>query len=327
VTDAPHPAAAPFSPLGPPRRSVESRPNPRLALLEAIQERDARLTRLLADRWVHRRGIAALEAFQRITLARVEGSEACLWFRAQLELSPPAGAAAPVSEALPDDLISAAALPSVDEAFAALAAEFSSPTAAELAAIADRGLDAVEESLLPPPTPPLSLSFEIPGGATPAVEGPPPVLVESQSEAALEAADPTEPVAGAPASDDVRPLYRRSLGKVRGLLRDCLEEVVASLRSTASTPTDSAREPLDATLPFDTLNEPQAPQPVFHPTAAILASLPAPDPVHEASTGPSRWLPRLAAVPSPRRAAPAPDALADLRAWLPDAAEELPRAC
>jgi hypothetical protein len=230
VTDAPLvlPASASSSPPGSapggdrPRRSVEPRPDLRLCLLEAIHQRDALQARRLAQRWVHRRGLVSLEAFQRITLQTVEGPEGCRWLEQQLGVDPPPALAEEVAEALEP-------LASVEKAFAALAAEF------------------------------------------PALEPP------SQEEPSL-----------------VQPPLDESLDKPLNALRE----------------------------------EPLAPAPAFHPTASILAALgedraaPTVPPAH----GP-RWLPRLRfSAPSPRPA-PAPEGLADLRAWLPDADDELPRAC
>ena len=73
--------------------------------------------------------------------------------------------------------------------------------------------------------------------------------------------------------------------------------------------------------------EPLAPLPSFHPTASILAALAEPAAPASSPSGPPRWLTRLRFPAPARRPAPPPADLADLRAWLPDATEDLPRAC
>jgi hypothetical protein len=205
-------------------------------------------------------------------------------------------------------------LPSVEEAFAALAAEFA-PSPAELEQITRAGLDQVDASLLPPPPP--SLSFAI----------------------APAAAEPAAAVA--PASEEDPAPVRPWFGRVRGLLRTCFDEAIGSLNPAPLAPELSPQEDtqpaafaaapgearVEAAVASEVEAEPLAPWPAFHPTASILAALPDP-PAAAAAPTPARWLPRLGwvAAPSPRPA-PAPADLADLRAWLPDVADDLPRAC
>ncbi len=180
MTDDPLASAPTSPPSGQRRRAVAPRPDLRLCLLEAIERRDAAQARLLGQRWVHRRGLVSLEAFQRITLRNVEGDGACRWLEEQLGLESP--------------------------------------------------LD----------SPPASAAGE----------------------------------------------------------------------SLAAAP-----------------EEPLAPQPSFHPTASILAALAEPVVPAATPTGSRRWLPRLRFPAPARRPAPSPADLADLRAWLPDADDDLPRAC
>lgn len=229
MTDDPLASAPASTFAGRQRRAVAPRPDLRRCLLEAIQQRDAAQARILGQRWVHRRGLVSLEAFQRITLRSLEGDGACRWLQEQLGLEPPAGLAAGES------------LASVESAFAALAAEF--PTG------------------------------ESPLSAEPAPTDPEPADLEPEELAAVAAA----PLAAAP---------------------------------LAAAPV-----------------EPLAPQPSFHPTASILAALAEPLAPAAAPTGTRRWLPRLRFPAPARRPAPPPADLADLRAWLPDAADDLPRAC
>lgn len=367
MTAAPSPASAAPVPTGRRRGPVAPRPDDRLALLEAIQRRDAPQARRLAERWVHRRGLASLEAFERQWLVAEAGPESSGWFgellQRSIEPSPagagpsPAGAeshaggvvalsaaaAALGPEICLEDLdldpafaIPPSPLPSVEEAFAALAAEFApaasaaspasapfaagmemememDPSPAELERIARGGLDQVDPSLLPPP--PQALSFAI----APAI-----------AEPTLGATDPSvpSPVPSQPATPAVaRPWF----GRVRGLLRTCVEEAIGGLGQAPSaevppTPEAALLAVEAAPVAAEAATEPLAPWPAFHPTASILAVLPDP-PAPAAAPAPARWLPRLGLVSPSPRPAPAPADLADLRAWLPDAADDLPRAC
>ena len=125
----------------------------------------------MGERWVHRRGLASLKIFEQRDLAQAAGSEALDWFVALLERPalqpatvlaavPSVGAAALGPEIRLEDLDRPATapedpLPSVEEAFAALAAEFA-PSREELESIVLSGLDQVDDALLPPA--PVSLS-------------------------------------------------------------------------------------------------------------------------------------------------------------------------
>ncbi len=255
MTDVPRPTAS----------GTEPRPDLRLCLLEAIHQRDASQTRRLAERWVHRRGLVSLEAFQRITLQTIEGPEGCRWLQELLGVEPP---------------------PSVGEAVAtALTSEFSrqdrnlpatAPPLAPLAAVpearaANEPLSSMEKAFA-------ALAAEFPSGE-------PPAPVESL---------PLEPVLLEPLPEERAP-----------------EERAPEERA----PEERAPE------------EPLAPLPTFHPTASILAALAQPEPATDSRRPRSpRWLPHLR-LPGPSRGpAPAPAGLADLRAWLPDAEDELPRA-
>jgi hypothetical protein len=146
VTDDPLPSPPASIPSGRRHRASDSRPDLRLRLLEAVQQRDASQVRVLAQRWVHRRGLVSLEAFQRITLRSLDGEEGCRWLQEQLGLEPPPALGDALAAALGPELrlhdqimarvgrsVAAAPvevpatsqpLPSVERAFAALAAEF-----------------------------------------------------------------------------------------------------------------------------------------------------------------------------------------------------------
>jgi hypothetical protein len=172
VTDDPLASAPASPPFGQRRRAVAPRPDLRLCLLEAIERRDAAQARLLGQRWVHRRGLMSLEAFQRITLRSLEGDGACRWLEEQLGLeSPPASA---VGESLP----------SVDSAFAALAAEFpayESALPAEPAAV---------EELAPPAAAPLAAAPEEPLAPQPSFH-PTASILAALAEPIVPAASPT----------------------------------------------------------------------------------------------------------------------------------------
>ena len=63
-------------------------PQPDLSgrLLAAIAERDATLAARLGQRWVHRRGLGALDGFLLTAVAPIQGLEAAQWLRGQLGL-------------------------------------------------------------------------------------------------------------------------------------------------------------------------------------------------------------------------------------------------
>ena len=265
----------------------------------------------LVERWAHRRGLVSLEAFRRITLPNVEGPEGCRWLEEQLNLEPPPAITKGLAAALgPEirlhDCISLDGaglpfvppplepLPSVDEAFAALAAEFSAPEAA----------------LTPSPAPPAFAEAHSLWTETPEAQIPQTVVPEP---------DPPEAEAWTDEAAGVCPPQRRfSFRRVRSLMRDCLEEAMGSLRVGAAPA---------APLPVDSApQEPLAPPPTFHPTAPLLASLREPAAREVSEPGLPGWLPRLGTGAPSRRPAPAPSDLADLRAWLPDD-DDLPRAC
>jgi hypothetical protein len=371
VIDAPTPAATAPAPTGRRRGPVSPRPDDRLLLLEAIHRRDERQVCRLVERWVHRRGLGSLAAFAAEGVALEAGPEAGQWFAALLHpgaasgagalsaqpgaaASVPSGAAALGPEIRLEDLdlppAAGSPLPSVEEAFAALAAEFApstadfAPSAAELDHIASGGLDQVDPSLLPPPLP--SLSFAI-APAAPVTDGPltdAPVSDGPMTDGptadgwaaeglASDAAADLPPQAAAPGepsgAEDPTGLGRPWLGRVRGLLRTCFEETIGSLSPAPPVePLAVATSPRAESEPVGTesVAEPLAPWPAFHPTASILAALPEP-PAAAPAPAPTRWLPRIGLVAPAPRPAPAPADLADLRAWLPDAADDLPRAC
>lgn len=126
----------------------------------------------------------------------------------------------------------------------------------------------------------------------------------------------------------------QGLNALRSLMRDCLEETVSMLQppsdnapGAASPPAAQPHQPLP---PQDPFSIGATPPPLAEPagtSSAIPAWMPPPQPT--APAAPSR--PRQATPKRQReesnasRPAPAPAALSDLRAWLPDP-DDLPRA-
>jgi hypothetical protein len=114
----------------------------------------------------------------------------------------------------------------------------------------------------------------------------------------------------------------RLVSRARVLLRDCLDEVWDGLAgaSTRAARPEAVAPPLpeEVALPSDGL-----------PAAPV--TIPALTPAPSASVALERLRPRprltVPRLPRASRPAPAPPDLADLRMWLPDPIEDLPRAC
>ena len=125
------------------------------------------------------------------------------------------------------------------------------------------------------------------------------------------------------------------LNRLRGLVRDCVEETVSLLRSPSQEADAQAAAVEAATAAFEvpptTAAETAAAETAATPPAAVEPS-PPPAEAAEAAAAPARTpgrvlsslVARRGVAPADRRA-PAPSALSDLRAWLPDASD-LPRA-
>jgi hypothetical protein len=329
-------------------------------LLEAIQLRDALLSRRLVQQWVHRRGLASLQEFQTTTLVSAAGHEARLWLEALLE--PPS----PGIHQPEPGLSIEEPLQQVEAAFAALAAEFAAPA----------------PCLDPVPTPaqssvePLPLSFAI-ASATDraavsssgsAVEGPPPTDGITEAEYTMQAEHTMQPEAGKwPAPRFPLPGRLPRLGRLKRLVRGCYEgaiggfqairageellepsdpgdlngiseadEVITAFDSIAADPLALSTFIDEPAAPVDPV-EPVAPLPEFHaPGIAACHDAPLDQPaaadqssaeLRRPTASLAFRLPRLGNVGPFQRPAPAPDALADLRAWLPDEGDDLPRAC
>jgi hypothetical protein len=305
-------------------------------LLEAIQLRDAHLSRWLVQHWVHRRGLDSLREFQTTTLVSVAGRDAHLWLEALLE--PPSPGIPQAKPALSTE----EPRPQVEAAFAALAAEFAAP---ELAA-ASPAYSA--EEVTPPAVVIAEAEATIPAGAVTQVEAIPPA-----EDGALPA--PLFPLPGR--------LPR--LGRLKRLVRGCYEGAIGGFQTIRAgeavpeafdlgDPNDSseADEAISASEPLpqppfivepaapaepSAPAEPVAPLPAFHapgitavedaPPAQALAAGQSTAEVRRATASIAFRLPRPGSAGPSQRPAPAPDALADLRAWLPDQGDDLPRAC
>lgn len=389
-SSAPEPSSSsePSSPAAPQPR-VPSRHEARFELLEAIEQRNAFLTNKLVQKWVHRRGLASLRAFQKITVQTVEGEEACRWLEALLDQPLAATAPAPgstverpirVHDMLDVDALGAAhpernhgvadePRQQVDAAFAALAAEFS-------VAAADLVASAPVQTAPPPVSPALPLSTVIAAADCPPLAAP----------MAPPAADPDGEGDDPPGPIQHGSLPLPGLGRLKRLVRGCFAGAFDPL-SVATVEPDPLPEPvqeiseeqvskpnpqpLDEPEPWSTQAaagqgveapaveligspqasvkpmasfapaEPVAPLPAFHRPGgkgsdadSIMPSSPPRPAAGHAADGrqptmvamPFR-LPRLLDAAASQRPAPAPDALADLRAWLPDEGDDLPRAC
>lgn len=314
-------------------------------------QRDAPLTSRLVQKWVHRRGLASLEAFRRSTLPTLADEVACCWLEELIE-------AAGNGAAQPGPILGAAVESppqEVDVAFAALAAEFS-VSAAELAASA--APPPVQEAAPPPSPPPVAtarpLTTVIAADSIPLADPIEPCAADQQDEAA-----------GWTGPSFPGPARLPGLGRLKRLLRGCYAGAIgngslapedpfagtppsasplASRESTDQPSEPAARQDAEAAW---SESDPVAPLPAFHtPPAGGVDEHSIMQSVHPGATvsggafadqaGEGRQmirnplnfrLPRLGAPSSSQRPAPAPDALAELRAWLPDQDDDLPRAC
>ncbi|MBE9152711.1 hypothetical protein [Cyanobium sp. LEGE 06113] len=71
-----------------PRFPAPDRPDPEARLLAAVAERDGPLARRLGERFVHRRGVVALESLLQRKLEPIQGAEACSWLAALVGVEP-----------------------------------------------------------------------------------------------------------------------------------------------------------------------------------------------------------------------------------------------
>ncbi len=264
------------------------RPDPRTVLLEAIEQRDALLSRKLVLQWVHRRGLASLQEFQSATLAPMAGSEACRWLEAILD-GPPAAALplplkvppTPAEEVAPPirvhDLIDADAvrdsrfeeldrqsLAEVEAAFAALAAEFASAVPVPA--------DPMPAAALPSPVAAAS-------GARAGMDGAPPsqLAVGPEPESGGMLAPEPEGMLLAPEPEEMRaprfPMPR--LGRLTSLVRGCYAGALSTLQAARA----GAAEPHQPLDEGDAVDESDADADGFVKPAELTA---APEPLGRA---------------------------------------------
>jgi hypothetical protein len=332
-------------------------------LIELVRRRDAAATSRLLQAWVHRRGLASLEMFRRSVSPGLLSAADDAWLERCLHepLVPLLGSAGVVAEA-PRDVPPAASMASeagpppaaLDHPLAAAASPappaFGDPEALGLAAepwadaLLSQGADgepglpaeiSVDEASAPWRSAPQA-AWSVGVGDEP--RGLP--EVEQACVAGPEAEQAR--AAGALLSDAPQRLRRKlvgSIGRARLLMRACFEEAISTLHPQMDPDSDQDRD-LTALTPEATTPEPGSPSwsghaPLASPagstdSASLLSA------VHRPTAAPAAaWAPPLGRIlpggAPPDRSlqgapAPAPEALADLRAWLPGSVEQTRRA-
>ena len=317
-------------------KAPDSRPDPEFLLLEAVRQRHGQECLDRLQRCVHRRGLDWLHQFQMVTLPALEDREAAAWCGALL--------GCPSVESAGDAerrWIEQRAAAAVDGAIASMLVEF--PELLETGPSLGFGL-------------PLALA---PPGLSPLETGD---QAQDSLAASFSGSDGTEPCSEVPdfetsssaefmdaELDDPAPFDQAPLGSVAPGQRSAVE-IAADLGSgllrrlsrtdwrslaRARWDRDGLPQRMDSAVPpqpgFTLAAEILAPPapPEAHATAAAGPAVPAsggdnrspaPDPLAEVV----RLAERCRAQESLADAAPAPPALAELRAWLPDSS--LPRA-
>lgn len=337
-------------------------PDPQDALIQAVQAGDAAAAARQLQRWVHRRGHASLDPLV-ARVASLQGQAAADWLRRQLE-QPVAASSAPAAFSQGGAGAEAAVEPvTAPEPMPEPVALDPMPGPAVAAADPEKEPPAALE--LPPLTFELP-SFELPAFDSPAVEPLPvgasavpaeeeepsapeapeaPVAADADSTLPplpkewsldLEAAFPplgttpptfaSSPESG-PASDPITededlheagpaPAFRRrgAFARMKSLVRGCLEEARDAFHRLDASGFDGEEEEL-----FEEEDSEQAlaqPAPQARPSRPAQPQMPS-FLADGASVAPGR---------APETAAPAPSALSDLRSWLPEADDQLPRA-
>lgn len=330
--------------LNPPRQPSgakvhRSGPDAEALLLEAVRHRRGQESLVMLQRCVHRRGLDWLEKFQALTLPALEGNDAAAWFAALLgdgSLWMPADRQGVVEEqAWIEQRVTAA----VDGAIASMLAEFP-----ELAPqVQPRGF-ALPLTLAPPSSPvpevlperlpPPMFSFTSARDLAPIQEAGLALEIlpgELADESAKEGHSHPEPSGSAASIDDHAPF--------EGLLADSAQprqrsaaEIGAALRSSLLRRFSRTQWRSLARIRTDRGGAPQVPDPAVAPGLQPLAPEELPGAVAPPSPAGAttvlaqevRLAERRSEPNLQQDAAPAPRALADLRAWLPDSS--LPRA-
>ena len=324
--------------LNPPRQPSgakvhRSGPDAEALLLEAVRDRCGHESLVRLQRCVHRRGLDWLEKFQSITLPALQGNDAAAWFAALLGdgcLWLPADRQGVVEEQAWIEQRTTAA---VDGAIASMLAEFPElipqvqPRGFALPLTSARDLAPIQEA---------GFALEILPG-------------ELVDESAREGHSHPEPYGSAASIDDHAP-FEGLLAQSAQPRQRSAAEIAAALRSSLLRRFSRTQWRSLARIRTDRGGAPQVPDPAVAPSLQPLAPEELPGAV--ASPSPAGTTTVLAqdrgigagTLPQPpdplavvvrlaeRRsepnlqqdAAPAPRALADLRAWLPDSS--LPRA-
>ena len=330
--------------LNPPRQPSgakvhRSGPDAEALLLEAVRHRRGHESLVRLQRCVHRRGLDWLEKFQSFTLPALEGNDAAAWFAALLgdgSLWMPADRQGVVEE---QAWIEQRATAAVDGAIASMLAEFP-----ELAPqVQPRGFalpltlaspSSPVPEVLPERLPPPVFSFTSARDLAPIQEAGLALEIlpgELADESAKEGHSHPEPSDSTASIDDHAPF--------EGLLADSAQprqrsaaEIGAALRSSLLRRFSRTQWRSLARIRTDRGGAPQVPDPAVAPSLQPLAPEELPGAVAPPSPAGAttvlaqevRLAERRSEPNLQQDAAPAPRALADLRAWLPDSS--LPRA-
>ncbi|MEB3322153.1 MAG: hypothetical protein VKI81_04960 [Synechococcaceae cyanobacterium] len=313
-------------------------PDPASLLQAAIRERDASSASRLLQQWVHRRGLGSLERF-RDGLAITQGTEACAWLAQLVDVSAGAPPPAPVEPVPAAPLTAEEPVTEAQEAEAPVTVEARPAPAAEAEPAgwalpdpqAEAGESAPEEPLaapLPPLaqttaplTPPPSLSegwtFDLDAAFPSPGSGFPPTDFSTPSAEAE--AGPSEEESPPPASRSGR---RRGLGRIRGLMREALEEARGVLHRASSCPEAAPAEAPAAVEPAPLSGS--TPSWMESPAWAGSSLTPAVPPAAgaPADPAPASGIREPLLPPTSPHPAPAPPTLADLRSWLPQEPQE-----
>jgi hypothetical protein len=330
--------------LNPPRQPSGAKvhpsgPDAEALLLEAVRHRRGHESLVRLQRCVHRRGLDWLEKFQALTLPALEGNDAAAWFAALLgdgSLWMPADRQGVVEE---QAWIEQRATAAVDGAIASMLAEYP-----ELAPqVQPRGFalpltlappSSPAEEVLPERLPPPVFSFTSARDLAPIQDAGLALEIlpgELAAESAKEGHSHPEPSGSAASIDDHAPFEGLPADSAQPRQRSAAE-IGAALRSNLLRRFSRTQWRSLARIRTDRGGAPQVPDPAVAPSLQPLApeELPgavAPPSPAGATTGLAqevRLAERRSELNLQQDAAPAPRALADLRAWLPDSS--LPRA-
>ena len=330
--------------LNPPRQPSgakvhRSGPDAEALLLEAVRHRRGHESLVRLQRCVHRRGLDWLEKFQALTLPALEGNDAAAWFAALQGDGSLWMHADRQGVDQEQAWIEQRATAAVDGAIASMLAEFP-----ELAPqVQPRGF-ALPLTLAPPSSPmpevlperlpPPVFSFTSARDLAPIQEAGLALEIlpgELADESAKEGHSHPEP-SGSAASIDDHALFEGLLADSAQPRQRSAAEIGAALRSSLLRRFSRTQWRSLARIRTDRGGAPQVPDPAVAPSLQPLAPEELPGAVAPPSPAGTttvlaqeiRLAERRSEPNLQQDAAPAPRALADLRAWLPDSS--LPRA-